>query len=95
MSNSKPNNINLSISQIAVSVIIALIIGGITGAIATARVADTNSVLVSGHSARIEKLENSYMPRSEIEREFEHIRDSLLRIEESLNQLSKELTKYN
>lgn len=81
------SQINLSISQIAMGVITALIIGGITGAIATARVADTNSILVAGQASRIEKLENTYVPRSELEREFKHINDSLLRIEESIDKL--------
>jgi len=68
-------------------VVTALIIGAIGGAVTILRVADTQTVVVAGIKSDVDGLKADYMPRTEIEREFTHINQSLVRIEGKLDRL--------
>jgi len=89
----KDNSINISITKVITGLLTALVIGGIMGSLNVVRTSDATSLIVAGQGIRLEKLENNYVPRAEIEQEFKHIGESLLRIEKSIDKLSVENKK--
>jgi hypothetical protein len=86
----KSHNIQLSITQAITAIVISLVVGGITAVFATVRTSDTTALLVSGQDLRITKLENDYMSRSELERQFKHIDSNLQDIKSLLRMHSIE-----
>lgn len=87
----KDNSVNVSITKVVTGLLTALVIGGIMGGFTVVRTSDATSLIVAGQGIRIDKLENDYVPRSELEQQFKHFDESLLRIEKSIDKLSIEI----
>lgn len=87
----KDNSVNVSITKVVTGLLTALVIGFVVGGINVVRTSDSTALVVAGQEIRIEKLENSYVPRSELEQQFKHFDESLLRIEKSIDKLSIEI----
>ena len=82
------NKRELSVLQISGGIITAILIGIVTGVIATLRTADSTAILAARNSVDIVDLKESCVPRPELETRFKSIDNNLERIEKAIIQLS-------
>lgn len=81
----------ISKTKIATTVIASLITGAIFGGISVIRLADTQTVVLAGHTASIAELKDQLVPRAEYESRNKSVDERLSRIEATVDRSDSKL----